>query len=119
MSKLDGKPEIAIVKTIEQEKRFEMTFKMIFNELKAKAYDDEKKLLKDAEEGSKLNSKGRYNLLFPILESVKINDWEKLNEEADLVDLKISNYSANIRNAIIELHTLCLINKQLYDEKNL
>jgi hypothetical protein len=113
--KLDGKPEIAVVVNIEQEQRKSKTLEQIFEDLKNQSIDEAFKVT--GRDGN-LNSKGRKHFLFPLLERNGITTWEELNNEANLIDERKSNLSSSPRNAVIHLHTHCLILKSKEDENN-
>ena len=114
MGKLDPKPEIAIVRTIEQEQKRTKTHNQIFEELKKLSEEEAYKIVGNAG----LNIKGRKYFVFPMLERLGINTWEQLDEESELIEKKESKLSSNARNAVIHLHTHCLIEKIQFDEKN-
>ena len=114
--KLDGKPEIAVVVNIEQEQRKSKTLEQIFNDLK---FESNEQITKIIGADGQLNANGRKHFLFPLLERNGITTWDELNIEANLIDERKSNLTSNPRNAVIHLHTHCLILKSKFDENNL
>jgi hypothetical protein len=113
--KLDGKPEIAVVVNIEQEQRKSKSLEQIFEELKFQSNEEAAKVV--GADGQ-LNAKGKNHFLFPLLERNGITTWEELNIQANLIDERKSNLSSNPRNAVIHLHTHCLILKSKENENN-
>jgi hypothetical protein len=113
--RLDGKPEIAVVVNVEQEQRKSKTLEQIFNDLKIQSNEEAAKVV--GADGQ-LNYNGRKHFLFPLLERNGITTWEELNIQANLIDERKSNLSSTPRNAVIHLHTHCLILKSKLDENN-
>lgn len=95
-----------------------------YQEAKKQFQDEQSKRMgpvrKPGDYFTSLNKKGRSYYLFPLLERNGLDSWEKINTEVYLIDEKKSQFSREVRDAIVHLHTHCIIQcgHQINEEQN-
>ena len=103
---------------IEEDERAEQSDEMLleaaFQGLRSEAGLQVKSLVSN--KGMRLNSKGRMVFIFPMLDRLGIDTFEKLEAELDLIMEEKSQLGSNVRTSIMQVFTVCMDIMMAYNE---